>query len=68
MKRKRNLFMSATLMCVFITGAFSFDNNAIYWMWEDKIEVSIILGILVIVFGTFWIIEQKKLRVKKNGL
>ena len=53
MKSKRNLFMSAALICGFMSIAFQFDENNFYWMWEDEIQVPIILGIFTLVFIKF---------------
>jgi len=60
-KSRRNLFMSATLMCVFIIFTFQFDASHIHWMWEGEIQVPVILGISAFVFALFWFAEQKKI-------
>ena len=58
--RKRNLFMSATLMCGFFIVAFHFDKNGIQWFWTGMEIVPLILGISTIVFGVLWFLESKK--------
>jgi len=61
---RRNLFMSTTLMCVFLIGTFRFDESSCNWMWAGQIQVPIVLGILSIVLGIFWNIENRKLKDK----
>ena len=63
-KSRRNLFMSTTLMCVFLIGTFRFDESSYNWMWAGQIQAPIILGLLSIVLGIFWIIENRKLKDK----
>jgi len=64
MKSRRNLFMSSTLMCLFLIGTFKFDESGFNWMWTGQIQVPIILGISSIILGIFWIIENRKLKDK----
>jgi len=59
---KRNLFMSVTIMCLFLTVTFKFDGSNIYWFWENQIQVPVILGLISIISGIFWILENRKLR------
>lgn len=63
-KSRRNLFMSSTLMCMFLIGTFRFDESSFNWMWTGQIKVPIILGISSIILGIFWIIENRKLNDK----
>lgn len=56
--------MSATLMCLFLIVSFKFDDNGVYWFWENQIQVVIVLGISATVFGVFWMVEQRKLLKK----
>ena len=63
-KSRRNLFMSTTLMCMFLIVTFKFDESSFNWMWAEQIQVPILLGILSIVLGVFWIIENRKLKDK----
>jgi len=65
-KSKRNLFMSTTLMCIFLIGTFKFDENSVNWIWSGQVQIPIILGILSIVLGRFWIIEEKKIKRRKS--
>ncbi len=67
-KSKRNLFMSSTLMCVFIIMTFKFDENNFNWMWTGQIHIPIILGLLSIILGVFWIVEHRKLRIKQSSV
>ncbi len=62
MKSKRSLFLSIALMCGFFTLAFRFDEKNIYWIWEEKIQVPIILVAMTIIFGIFWFLEKKKIK------
>jgi len=62
LKSRRNLFMSSTLMCLFLLGTFKFDESSFNWMWTGQIQVPIILGISSIILGIFWIIENRKLK------
>ena len=59
--KKRNLFMSFTLMFSFLAISFKFDENNIYWFWQDKKLVAVILIIMAIIFVIFWFKEQKKI-------
>lgn len=61
-KSRRNLFMSSTLMCMFLIGTFRFDENSFNWIWTGQIQVPIILGISSIILGIFWIVENRKLK------
>lgn len=63
-KSRRNLFMSSTLMCMFLIGTFRFDENSFNWIWTGQIQVPIILGISSIILGIFWILENRKLKHK----
>ena len=56
--------MSTTLMCLFLIGTFRFDESSFNWMWTEQIQVPIILGIVSIILGVFWIIENRKLKDK----
>ncbi len=60
--KKRNLFMSTTLMCAFLVVAFSFDKAGVHWFWTDNIPVAIILGVFAIILGVFWYKAQKKVQ------
>ena len=64
LKSRKNLFMSTTLMCLFLIGTFKFDENSFNWMWTGQIQVPIILGITSIILGVFWILENRKLKEK----
>jgi len=64
--KKRNLFMSTTIMCVLLTIAFSFDSIGIHWFWSGNIPVAIVLGVLAIILGTFWFRTQRKIKEFKN--
>jgi len=59
--KKRNLIMSFTIMWGFFCLAFTFDNNGVYWLWADNKPVGIILAIVTIILGTFWLKLSKKL-------
>jgi len=42
--------------------ALLFDENNIYWILEEKIQVPIILVAMTIIFGIFWFLEKKKIK------
>ncbi len=60
--KKRNLFMSATIMCALLTISFTFNSNQVTWLWKDKVPVAVILGILAVILGIQWIKFQKLLK------
>lgn len=45
--------------------AFQFNGNGFWWMWEEHVQVAIVLGITAIVFGALWFVEQRKMRLKE---
>ena len=59
MKKKRNLFMSTTLMSAFFLISFKFNSTTITWMWQGDRVIPIILGVLTLVLAVFWIKESK---------
>lgn len=65
--KKRNLFMSTTIMCGLFVAAFTFKGDQITWLWADNKPVAIILGILAIVLGTQWIRYQRLLNNAKQN-
>jgi len=65
--KKRNLFMSATIMCAFFVVAFLFKNGQIYWLWTDNKPAAFIPGIMAVVFGTQWIKHQRLLNHAKQN-
>ena len=65
--KKRNLFMSLTLMCGLFCIAFTFDNNGVYWLWADNKPVVIILGIATIILGIGWLKLSKSLKVESQN-
>ena len=60
--KKRNLFMSLTLMSALVAIAFSFDGAGAHWLWSDNMPVAMILGILAIIFGSFWFGTYRKIK------
>jgi hypothetical protein len=65
--KKRNLFMSTTILCGLFVAAFTFKGDQIIWLWADNKPVAIILGILTIVLGTQWIRVQRLLNKAKQN-
>ena len=63
--KKRNLFMSFTLMFSFLAASFKFDNNNIYWFWQNDMSLAIFFIISAIFFAGLWFAEEKKLKTKK---
>jgi formate hydrogenlyase subunit 4 len=67
--KRRNLFMSATLMCGLFTIAFTFDSNHIHWIWRGQELGAIVLGVAAIIFSLYWYKSAKKLgEVKQDQL
>ena len=62
--KKRNLFLSSTLMCGFFCLAFTFDTEGVYWLWSDTKPVAIILTLVTLILGVFLLKETKKMRQK----
>ena len=56
-RARRNLLTSTTLVSLLMAVAFKFDNNGIHWFWSDKPQVAIVLILLAIVLGVFWLRE-----------
>ena len=63
--KKRNLFMSAALMCGFCSLAFSFKNTELHWFWASNKPAGIIMGIAAAFFATLWINAGIKMKSKK---
>ena len=57
--KRRNLFMSATIMCGLFVIAFNFNNGHIIWVWTDQKLVAIVLGIAALIFGIQWRRHQR---------
>lgn len=57
--------MSFTLMFSLLAVSFKFDNNNIYWLWENDKPFAIFFIISAIVFATLWFAEGKKIKTKK---
>ena len=64
--KRRNLFMSATLMCSLFTIAFTFDSYHIRWIWKGQEFGAIALGLAALIFSVFWYKSAKKLREAKQ--
>lgn len=62
--KKRNLFMSATLMCGCCSLAFNLKNNEWRWFWANNKPVGIIMATAAIVFAVLWIKAARKLNAK----
>ncbi len=52
--KKRNLFMSTTLICGLFTVAFTFKIDQITWLWTDNKPVGVILLIVTFIFAVQW--------------
>lgn len=53
--------MSATIMCGLLCVAFSFNDEGVQWIWKDAKPVAVILGIIAVISGVFWLKASKKL-------
>ena len=58
--KKRNLFMSFTILCGLSAMAVNVRLDAITWQWQDHKPVGIVLGLLSAIFATQWIRYQKR--------
>jgi hypothetical protein len=64
--RRRNLYMTATLMCGLLAITFTFSALGIHWLWSDSPQVAIILAGLAVVFGGFLFRAQKQVRMQQK--
>ncbi len=64
--KKRNLFMSTTIMCGLFAVAFTFKIDQITWLWTDRKPVGLILVIMTIILGIQWVRQQKPLNKAKQ--
>lgn len=62
--KRRNLWMSLTLMCVLFTIAFTFDNNGIHWIWKETVQVGFVLSLASVIFALLWFKASGKLKAK----
>lgn len=62
--KRRNLFMSLTLMCGFLAIGFQFMPEGIQWIWQSSPAVAALLVVLSLVFGILWIRSQRLLKEK----
>ena len=64
--RRRNLYLSATIMCGLLAITFRFNSIGIHWLWSDRAQTAVILAVLAIVFGVFLFRAQKQLRTQQK--
>ena len=64
--KKRNLFMSTTIMCGLFAVAFTFKIDQSTWLWTDRKPVGLILVIMTIILGIQWVRQQKPLNKAKQ--
>ena len=57
--KKRNIWLSAAIMCAFLIISFQFDKDGIRWFWTGQEIVPIVLGLSSLIFGIFWFLEYK---------
>jgi hypothetical protein len=60
--KRRNLFMSTTLMCGFFYVAFTFDSKGIHWLSSDSIPVAFILAMAALVLLILWYRASKRMK------
>jgi hypothetical protein len=60
-RARRNLFVSATLMCFLLAAAFRL-RNGFHWFWADQPVVAALLVALGILCAVMWARAQKALR------
>ncbi len=58
--KKRNLFMSATIVCGLLALAIKFSTDGPVWLWHDTPPVGVILALLSAIFATQWVHYQKR--------
>jgi putative effector of murein hydrolase len=60
--KKRNLYLSLTIMCALFSIAFTFDSNQINWLWKESEPVGILLMVMSVVFAIQLYKQQKRLK------
>jgi hypothetical protein len=65
--KKRNLFMSLTLMCGLFCFAFTFNSKGIHWLWSEHKPGVFILAIITVIFGALWIRTASQLKKEKQN-
>ncbi|RLD46213.1 MAG: hypothetical protein DRI86_03730 [Bacteroidetes bacterium] len=60
MKKRKKLFMGATIFSFFTLLSFKFDSTTVTWIWEGDRITPILLVILTVSFGVLWIRENRK--------
>ena len=60
--KKRNLYLSLTIMCGLFSVAFTFSSTQIIWLWKGNEPVGIILAVLAIGFATQLFKHQKLMK------
>jgi hypothetical protein len=65
--KRRNLFMSLTIMLGMFTVAFNFNDEQFTWFWTDNKPIAIILGITTIITGILWIKYQRRLKFENKS-
>ena len=58
--KKRNLFMSTTLMAACSALAFTFNDEGIHWIWANNKPVAVVLALLAITLGICWAKATKR--------
>jgi len=58
------LYVSATL--ILLSLSFQFNESEITWMWENKVQVPIILGSISIVLILMHLIQKRRNEVVNN--
>ena len=64
--KKRNLFMSTTIMCGLFAVAFTFNIDHVNWLWSDSKPVGIVLAILTVILGIQCVRQQRFLNKAKQ--
>jgi len=62
MKKRKKLFMGATLFSFFTLLSFKFDSTTVTWLWEGDSITPILLFIFTVGFGVLWIRENRKIK------
>ena len=60
--KKKNWFLGMFIFsaCCIMAFDYNITNDGFHWAWEGKEQVAIVLGLVMIIFGTLWKFEQHK--------
>lgn len=59
-------FMFIFLGCWVIAFDYNISENGFHWFWKGKEQMAFIFGLLSIIFGILWKLEQRKENIIEN--